>query len=378
MIENRKNFIVNSIYVAIIASVTFVILKFTVNHLMPFVIGFMIAFLLKPIVRKLDDVFGQNKWVGVLVTILFYSLVLFLIIWGIFGSIAFIQHAIPKAEQFTNSTVIPMANEVIDWFEKAITNLDPKMTAIVDRAITEFMNAFEKILNFVSSGALSWITVVVSSTPKILIAIVLSVISSFFFSMDYEYIVGKLLALLPASGDAFLLDLKNDFSRLIGKYMIAYGKLMFLTFIELSVGFMVLRIKSPIYLAAIISLVDVLPVLGTGSVLIPWAVYEILVGSTSLGIGILIVYGVVTVVRNVLEPRVVGKQIGLHPLLTLVSIYIGVKFMGFWGLFVFPIFVTIFVQMHKENRLNLKGFFLAQTPLWMRRKAIAENIEENE
>src|SRR5699024_3749916 len=108
------------------------------------------------------------------------------------------------------------------------------------------------------------------------------------------------------------------------------------------------------------AIVDILPVLGTGTVLLPWAFYEIIVGSAGLGFGLLILYGIISTIRYILEPRVVGKQIGLHPLLTLVSIFIGVKFMGFWGLFIFPILVTILVTMHKENQLNIKAFFAGE------------------
>lgn len=363
MIEKRKDFIINCLYLAIIGLISFVIIKFTFDHLMPFVVGFMIAFILKPIVRKLDEVFGHNKWVGVIVAILFYTLVLVLITWAIFGSIALIQQTIPSAENFMNTTLIPMANEVIAWFEEALSNLDPRMTTLVDRGITEFMNALERILDFISSSALSWITVVVSSTPKILIAIILSVISSFFFSMDYELIVGNLLSLIPEKVRKLILSIKNDFTGLIAKYLLAYGKLMSLTFIELAIGFTILRVKGPISLAAIVSIVDILPVLGTGTVLLPWAFYEIIVGSAGFGFGLLILYGIISTIRYILEPRVVGKQIGLHPLLTLVSIFIGVKFMGFWGLFIFPILVTILVTMHKENQLNIKAFFVGEKEL---------------
>lgn len=357
MVEQRKKFIINSFYVGIISLITIVIAKFTVNHLMPFVVGFMIALILKPIVRKFDNVLGGNKWVSIIITMLFYFLVLVSIIWLIFGGIALIQHYIPKGEAFVNEMAIPMANELIAWFEETISNLDPKMATIVDRGLTEVMNAFQKVFSYLSSATLSGITLIVSSMPKLLVSLILSVISSFFFSIDYELIVGDILSIFPKGVSDFLFDFKNGFTVLIGQYLIAYGKLMFITFLELLIGFFILRISSPLSLAAIVSLVDILPVLGTGTVLVPWAIYELIIGTRSVGIGILVLYLIVTVVRNIMEPRVVGKQIGLHPLLTLVSIYIGVRFMGFWGLFIFPVMVTILVTMYQEHKLNIKGYF---------------------
>lgn len=363
MIEQRKNFIINSLYLTIMGIVLVAMFKFTFNHLMPFVVGFFIAFILKPIVRKFDHIFGQQKWIGVLVTILFYSLVLFLIVWAIFGAIGLIQHAIPLAQMFFDTKLVPMANELMMWAESFASNLDPRFISIVERGMNELMNALETILNYISSGALTWITAIVSSTPKILVAIILSVISSFFFSMDYDSISDTMLKVFPFEVQRFILDFKNNFVALISQFFLAYGKLMALTFVELAIGLIIFRVNNPISRAAIISLVDILPVLGTGTVLIPWGVYELLVGSTSLGIGLIILYVLISAVRYVLEPRVVGKQIGLHPLLTLVSIYIGVKFIGFWGIFVAPVVVTIFVTMIKNDELNFRGYFRGEAPL---------------
>ncbi len=357
MIEQRKNFIVNSVYVALWGFMIFIIVKFTLDHLMPFVVGFLIAFLLKPIVRKLDEKFGKNKWVSILVTVLFYSLVLVVLTWAIFSLAALVQYYIPIGQIFVEDTLIPMGNELLAWFENIIGNLDPKASALFERGFQEVMNAFESIVNFVSKGALAWVTALVSSTPRLLVAIILSVISSFFFSMDYEEIRDNMLKLMPENSRPVVMGIVQDFVSLIKRYFVIYGKLLSVTFVELTIGFLILRVSSPLPLALGVAFLDILPVLGTGTVLIPWFVYELVIGSPRLALGLIILYAVITTVRYALEPRIIGKEMGIHPLLTLVSIYIGLKFFGFMGLFIFPIMVTIVVNMHKDNRFNFASFF---------------------
>ena len=120
---------------------------------------------------------------------------------------------------------------------------------------------------------------------------------------------------------------------------------MFIIFAELTVGFISLRIEYAGILALIVALIDMLPILGVGTVLIPWGIADIIMGEYALGAALLILYAVIALVRNLIEPRIVGKSLGLHPLATLMSMYIGLKLFGFAGMIMVPIAVMIFVQL---------------------------------
>ena len=102
-----------------------------------------------------------------------------------------------------------------------------------------------------------------------------------------------------------------------------------------------MRVSYSFLLALVISFVDILPVLGVGSVLVPWAVFSFVSGRWNFGIGLLIIYGCVTVVRQIAEPKIVGGSIGLHPLATLVSMYAGLKLLGVTGLLIGPVTAII-------------------------------------
>ena len=133
----------------------------------------------------------------------------------------------------------------------------------------------------------------------------------------------------------------------------AYFTLMTLTFIELSLALLILNIDYAVTLALIISVIDLMPVLGVGTALIPWAVVELIIGNYALGIGLLISYVIILIVRQIVEPRIVGKHIGLHPLITLISMYAGLKIFGAVGLFLLPMLVMFLKYLQDLGTLQL-------------------------
>lgn len=356
-IQQRKNFLINIAYATIVLVIIGGLMKFATLYLMPFIIGFVIATLVKPVVRYTNKLFGNKKWLAIGVMVLFYALVAALLFWLSLRAIAMVQYYIPKLDSFYDNTLVPMIQQGAADLESWLSLLDPKIASIVDTAMNDFLKNLNVYASSMSSAAIVWATGIVTSIPNLFIAILITVISSFFFTLDYSNIVSFCLKLLPERGRMMVFDIKTIFSSLIGKYLKSYAILMSLTFVELSIGFWILGLPKPILLGFVISIIDILPVLGTGTVLIPWAIFSIVTGNTTFGVGMILVYSVITVVRNVLEPKVIGKEIGLHPLATLVSIFVGLKMFGFAGLFILPISVTILKTLHDEGKLDILKFF---------------------
>jgi len=136
-----------------------------------------------------------------------------------------------------------------------------------------------------------------------------------------------------------LKDLRANISTTILRYVKALFILAGITWFELTAGFIILKVENAITTSFFIAILDALPLFGTGFVLIPWAIYLLLQGMHSRAIGISALYLSVTLIRNLLEPRIIGKQIGLHPLISLASVYIGIHIFGTYGLF-FPLLIT--------------------------------------
>lgn len=141
----------------------------------------------------------------------------------------------------------------------------------------------------------------------------------------------------------------------LGGWLRAQLKLMGITFLILNAGLLLLRVRYPVLAALVITVVDALPVFGTGTILIPWALALFLQGETKTGIGLVILYGAAALSRQALEPRLVGKQVGLNPVLTLLALYTGYRLLGVGGMIVFPIAAMLFKQLWDHSGLQPDG-----------------------
>ena len=175
------------------------------------------------------------------------------------------------------------------------------------------------------------------------------VISSFFIAMDYDLLLRFCLKQFTTEARSLLWHIKEYVAGTLFVCIRSYMIIMSLTFIELSIGLSLIGIKNAIPIAALISLFDILPVLGCGGIMIPWAVISLVLGYTRLGIELFIIYGIITVVRNYLEPKIVGAQLGLHPIITLVSMFVGLRLFGFWGLFGLPVGISFLWKQRQEK-----------------------------
>ncbi len=172
--------------------------------------------------------------------------------------------------------------------------------------------------------------------PKILLFVAVSVIASFYFCLWRDSVGGVLGRILPEKWAKKLPDIKKSIAGTALGYLRAYLLIFFMTFSELYVGLAILKVKYSFILAFLIALVDVLPVFGTGIVLVPWALVLLLAKNYYLGFGLLIMYAVILLVRQIAEPKIIGKSIGLDPLVTLIAMYAGFKLFGLFGMILGP------------------------------------------
>ena len=179
------------------------------------------------------------------------------------------------------------------------------------------------------------------AVPKIFLFILVTVIACAYFALDLERVNAFFVRLLPKRVISWLSLLRRGFFSAGVSYVRSYLTLMALTFGIMLVGLMILGEEYSLLLAFIISFADLLPVIGVGTVIIPWSIYEIALGSDGRGIGLLILFGVYEIIRQLLEPKIVGKNLGVHPLLSLVLIYIAYSLFGFGGILIVPIAIVL-------------------------------------
>ncbi len=353
-LEKRKEFIINTAYIVLVAVLALLGLRYAAKWLMPFIVGFVIALSVNaPVSAICKRIKINRKFCAVVVLIVEYSLIV-LLIWGlgskIYGSLKELFSNMPE---YYDNSIQPF----LLWLNKTITDLTANISPdTLNQIYSVLESAIDSIRDFIINLSASMGKALASTTTKLpffLISFVFAILSSVFISMDYTRIVGFIKKQLPPKFAGFLGDAKEHLGKTILRYLRAYLIIWILTFAELSIGLSILKIESAIGIAALIAFADVFPVIGTGGILIPWAIFSLITRNYYVAIGLIIIYLVVLVVRNFAEPKIVGDQLGLHPLVTLIAIYLGYLWMGVGGMIVLPISLTILIGLHKSGRIKL-------------------------
>jgi predicted PurR-regulated permease PerM len=162
-----------------------------------------------------------------------------------------------------------------------------------------------------------------------------------------------LIRQIPEKFRRLAFDIKDFLISCLWRLLRAYGIIMFITFCELSIGLWALKIDSFWKVAAVTAMLDILPMIGSGAVLLPWSVYHLLGGELWMGIGLLILYCVIAVVRNIIEPRIVGDQLDLPPVVTLAAMFLGMRTMGIAGILIMPIIVLLIRFLNESGKIHL-------------------------
>ena len=177
----------------------------------------------------------------------------------------------------------------------------------------------------------------IKATPSAFIGGIMTVLFIYYASIDFENITSAIRTYLPQRARHKLSELKKTSLRVIKGYLRAYAVIFVLTFAELLIGMLILCPSYALLGALIIAAIDILPVFGAGFVLIPWGVARMIAGDWFMGVGLLILYITVTVIRQIAEPRILGESMGVHPLITLCALFLGYRSFGFAGMVFAPI-----------------------------------------
>lgn len=350
----KRKFIINAVYFSLILVLAYLIMKYFLGVLFPFVLGFIIAFTLRPLIKWINKKIKiNNKIVALIVLLLFYSLIgtaLFFTLLKIFTMLKNLFEGLP---QMYASEIQPLINQVSIWINDVFYRINPDIINFVQEFDKGIMEQLGSIVTNFSSGAINLLTSMITKLPSFFLSFLFTIISSFFITLDYEKITKFLDYQITDKNRKIFSSIKRNIVDVVLNFLKAYGILLSVTFIESAIGLSLMKRENAIGISLIIALVDILPVLGTGTILVPWAFIEFFNGNLPDAIGLGILYGVITIVRQVLEPRVVGDSIGLYPLVTLIAMFLGVKYFGAIGLLGLPVVITVLVKLHKEGIVHI-------------------------
>lgn len=359
--ERKRKFIINVFYYAIIIALFYLAALYLFGWIWPFVIGFFVALILqKPLDFLCRHIKVRRSILALLLVIFTYCVIgtlLVLIGIEIVNEVKdFISYLISKARELPN-LMDSIRLKIIDLLKF----LPDEMESTVVNAVNEFFTGAKEInissINF--SSPLNGILGAAKQVPSAIVSVIITFISTAFITIDYRQIVNFIRRQLSPKNRQLLSDSKQIFMTTIWRMIRAYALLMTVTFVEMTIGLYIikwcglLQIDYIVTLAAVIAIVDILPVLGVGTVLIPWGVISLISGRASLGIALLILYVAITLLRNYLEPRIVGGQIGLNPVVTLLAMYLGLRTLGFLGMFVLPMIVIILKILQDEGKIKI-------------------------
>ncbi len=353
-IEKKRNFIINFLFYLIWIILGLFVLKYLLPLLMPFVVAFLIAFSLRKPIRFLQERLRlPGKLAAVVMVLVFYctiGLLLTLLSFRLFWSM---KEMIIQLPSLYTSQFEPLMQQIVKWLETLNLNFDPQWSTMLEEIFIQFSDAFGNLISNFSMGALSWVSGAAVSVPGQVLSVFLTIISSFFIAVDYDRITSFFVRQLNDTHSRLLLEIRDYIVGTLFLCIRSYALIMTITFFELSIGLSLLKIENAILIALLIAIFDILPVLGTGGIMIPWVGIVFLQGNYSLALGLLVVYLVITVIRNIIEPKIVGAQLGLHPVLTLVSMFVGANYFGFLGMFGFPILLSLLKDLNDKGIIRL-------------------------
>lgn len=309
---------------------------------MPFLVSFIIALIIEPGIKFLmKKTKMSRKMSSIIIFVLVFALIIGLVVWGVISLVS------------ESTNLLQTLNIYIDkaytQIQETIGKLKITKMSISNNVIDLAQNASREILVKVSTwlaDVLTKIINVITSIPTIGIYVVITILSVYFICTDKIYMLDLMEHHMPSKWVQKIGTHIREITKSLGGYLKAEAILVLVSFAISVIGLYVLKfigmnITYPLLMALAIGFVDALPILGSGTIMLPWAVISALNGDLNLGIGIIVLWIIMSVVRQILEPKIVSGNIGIHPIFTLIAMYTGFKVIGIMGMLIGPIVLII-------------------------------------
>ncbi len=342
-----------SLIFSILATISVLLIGWgLLKFLMPFVVGWIISCIANPLVCWVEEHLKiVKKWGSVIVIVL------------VIGAVAGLLYLIIGTLIKELSGFVLYIPELFASIEKGIADIKDNLSGVISVLPENIRNASAAVEDGIASAVGNWIsglsepTVsvvgdVAKSIPGILIGTIVALISAYFFVAQREEVLTWVKKVTPKSVYERLAMVTSNFKVAVGGYFLAQFKIMGVVFAILFVGLTLLKVKYTFVLSIIISFLDFLPFLGTGTAFVPWCLYTLLTGNIKRFIFLVIIYATSQIVRQSIQPKLVGDTVGLNPLPTLLFIYIGYRLGGFiWMIIAVPVGLII-INMYKAGAFD--------------------------
>ena len=353
--QNRRPYwqVAVSLLFSLLATAAFVIVGVKVLALMfPFVVGWVIAMIASPLVNWLEKKFNIVKKLGsALVVILVLALIVLILYFSI--------------SKLVTETISLLENipQLYKELEAGLDQIGNSLQGIFHRLPPQFQEGWDNILLNMDQKVGTFITKISEPTvaaagnfakriPSYLISIIVAIMSAYLFTVEHEEVLVWAKKTAPPSVVKRMTLVSDNLKYAVGGYLKAQIKIMGVVFLILWVGLTLLQVHYAVLIAIVIAFLDFLPFFGTGTAMIPWALYKFLVGNVKMAVLLLIVYAITQLVRQLIQPRMLGKSMGLNPLVTLILLYLGYRLGGVTGMIVAVPFGMILINMTEAGAFD--------------------------
>lgn len=379
-IERQKNFLIQATFVVVWLAIIWLFIKAAGSVLLPFVIAFAVAWVLAYPVDFITEKLHVKRYLAaVFVVGIFYFVLGCIVYFAGSRLIGLIQDLMHEWGDYFTQTVSPMLQNFFAWLENVFGGLFSTVSNAVGSAVENAgdfsangavgkavnsarggsgrdaasIERASEVLSKISDGAIDGISKAATGIPGFLTNLLITVIATVFTELEFHQVIRFCRNQIPDRYLRMFQAGKGYVTGTLGKCILSYCLIMGMTFLELWTGLALLGIEGAFVIAFVIAVLDILPVIGTGTVLIPWSVLAFAGGNLKIGIGIMVLYLVITIVRNIVEPKLVGRQMGLSPVVMLPCMLVGLKLFGIVGLFVIPFGVAFIKSLNDAGVIHI-------------------------
>lgn len=370
--DQRLSFLTNIAYWVVILAIVFLIFKYLINLIMPFFLAFIFAAVVRPLSRMLSRKeyykkmpdgrkvlvkrrFPMNRAAAGVIS----ALILFLIMAGLLTLIlvkAFdgISDFVATIPTLYEQRILPILNQIFYEVEQFAARFDESVQEMVEAAIPNVLSSIGSAVTNFSAKAVTFVANFVTRVPSLLLNTIITLIATVFIAVDFDRASAFIRRNLPEKPLTLVRNVRDSFLTTIWQFLRSYFLIFCITATEITVGLWLIGMNKPLLLGILIAVFDAFPIVGSGMILLPWAIITMITGELWRGLALAALYAIVVIARQIIEPKIVGKHVGLRPIVTLMCMFVGSKlFGGLIGLFGLPITAAILVDLNDNGILHL-------------------------
>ncbi len=353
-LERYKRFLITVAFWAVLLFLIYAGMKYGISLLMPFFIAALAVIVSRPFAHLLINRLHFNRKLAGIISLVILLAILSAVITGIVNYLISrggkIVSSIPS---FYYNTVQPGIQNTFDALSEWASGFGTSFDDVIEMIGPHVLSSLGSLVSSLSGKTITFISGIASGIPSFLLNTLISIIAMVFIVLDLDRIKSFVKNNASEKTVELIRKAKVSFGEVILKYIKSYFIIFLISIVENSIGLLIIGQKQPFLIGLMIAIVDVFPILGSGTVLIPWGIICLFTGDIKKGIGLLVLYIVIVILRQVIEPRIIGKRIGMRPIVTLVCMIVGAKLFGGIGLLGVPITAAIITDLNRSGAKHL-------------------------